>query len=259
LKAWSQLRLGRKTPEDGVLDFPLSGDGAALRVRLREPETTRPMRPRRRALLQPLPVAGIVLVLVALVGYLAVYSQATRRTGVLVATRDLPVGTVLRASDLRPAGLAGDRDTLAALVPSRQLGLVAGKRLMTSVPAGLPLPRNALGPSGIAPAAFTVAVPMLHALGGQLRPGDRVTVLATFQAPAGGAQTRAVARGLQVLSVGQASSGFDRASATIPVTLALTDPSLASALALASEAGKIDLLRDGGRAQAPIPPASVGG
>jgi len=259
LKPWSQLRLGRKAPDEAVVEFPLSGDGAGLRVRLREPRQAQPVRERRRSFLQPLPVAGVALVLVALVGYLAVYSQTTRRTGVLVATRDLPAGTVLRASDLRSAGIAGDRGVLAALVPARQLELVTGSRLATAVPAGSPLTRSALAGARAAPAAFTVAVPLLHALGGDLRPGDRVTVLATFAAPAGGAQTRAVARDLQVLAVGQAPSGFDRASATIPVTLALPDPSIASALALASEAGKIDLLRDGTRAAAPIPSASVGG
>ena len=109
------------------------------------------------------------------------------------------------------------------------------------------------------PSAFTVVVPVLHALGGSLHPGDRVSVLATFQAAAGGAQTRAIARDLQVLAVGQTPRGFDQASATIPVTLALPDPSLASALALAEEAGKIDLLRQGAGAGAPIPPVSVGG
>jgi len=259
LKPWSQLRLGRKPPDEGVVEFPLSGNGAGLHVRLREPSEARRARERKHSFLQPLPVAGIALVLVALVGYLAVYSQATRRTAVLVAARDLPAGTVLRSSDLRSAGIAGDRGVIAALVPARQLELVAGSRLTTAVPAGSPLPRSAVGARGTAPAAFTVAVPVLHALGGDLRPGDRVTVLATYQAPAGGAQTRAVARHLEVLAVGQAPSGFDRTSATIPVTLALPDPSVASALALAGEAGKIDLLRDGARVAAPIPAASVGG
>ena len=259
MKPWSQLRLGRKAPDEGVVEFPLSGNGAGMRVRLREPRHTQPARERKRSFLQPLPVAGVALVLVALVGYLAVYSQTTRRSGVLVATHDLPAGAVVRASDLRAAGIAGDHSVIAALVPARQLALVAGSRLTTAVPAGSPLPRSALGGRGAAPAAFTVAVPLLHALGGNVRPGDRVTVLATYQAPAGGAQTRAVARHLEVLAVGQAPSGFDRASATIPVTLALPDPSVASALALAGEAGKIDLLRDGARAAAPIPAASVGG
>ena len=134
-----------------------------------------------------------------------------------------------------------------------------GRRLSAPLPAGLPLARSALAAPGAVPSAFTVVVPVLHALGGGLHPGDRVSVLATFQAAAGGARTRAIARDLEVIAVGQPPSGLDQTAATIPVTLALPDPSLASTLALADEAGKIDLLRDGAGAGAPIPPASVGG
>ena len=104
---------------------------------------------------------------------------------------------------------------------------------------------------------MTLAVPVQHALGGQLAPGDRVTVLATYTNATGQAQTRAVARNLEVLAVGTAS-GFNANTETIPVTVALPNPSVASALALANEAGKLDLLREtGGGAGAPIPTASA--
>jgi Flp pilus assembly protein CpaB len=165
----------------------------------------------------------------------------------------------LRAADLRSTGLAGDRAVVGALLPSRQLALVLGRRLAAPVLIGMPLARTALAAPTRVPSAFTLVVPVLHALGGALHPGDRVSVIATFQAAAGGAQTRAIARDLQVLAVGQTPRGFDQTSATIPVTLALPDPALASALALAEEAGKIDLLRQGAGAGAPIPPVSVGG
>jgi Flp pilus assembly protein CpaB len=260
LKSWSELRLGRKAPEVAIAELPLSGNGSGTRLRLREPVAAPALASAaKRRVLQPLPVAGVLLVLVALVGYLAVYSQTTRRTSVLVAARSLPAGSVLRAADLRSTGLAGDRAVIGALLPSRELALALGRRLATPVPAGMPLARSVLAAPTPVPSAFTVVVPVLHALGGALHPGDRVSVLATFQAAAGGAQTRAVARDLQVLAVGQAPSGLYQASATIPVTLALPNPSLASALALAEEAGKIDLLREGAGAGAPIPSVSAGG
>jgi Flp pilus assembly protein CpaB len=238
---------------------PLTSNGAGVRVELREAGAPRVPRSRRRSLLQPLPVAGVLLVFVAIIGYLAVYSQATRRTDVLVAARDLPAGTILHSSDVRSVGLAGDRSVLAGLVPSRQLGFVAGRRLTSAVPTGVPLSRGALAGRSAAPAAFTLAVSPLHALGGELRAGDRVTVLATFESPSGAAQTRAIARDLEVLAVGSAPSGLDRASATLPVTLALPDPSLSSALAMAGEIAKIDLLRDGATAGAPIPAVTTRG
>lgn len=260
MKPWSQLRLGRKAPEAAIAELPLSSNGSGTRLRPREPLAAPAVAPpAKRRVFQPLPLAGVLLVLIALVGYLAVYNQTTRRTPVLVAARNLPAGTVLRAADLRSTGLAGDRAVIGALVPSRQLAFVLGRRLAVAVEAGLPLARSELAVPGAVPSAFTLVVPVLHALGGGLRPGDRVSVLATFQATAGGARTRAIARGLVVLAVGQAPSGLGQASATIPVTLLLPDPSLASALALADEAGKIDLLREGTGTGAPIPPVSVGG
>jgi Flp pilus assembly protein CpaB len=166
---------------------------------------------------------------------------------------------VLRPPDLRTAELAGDRGTLAALVPERELESVLGRELATPVSQGAPLARAAVAPSAAAPAAFTLVVPALRALGGSLRPGDRVTVLATFESGAG-ARARAVARGLRVLSVGRAPDGLDRASASVPITVAVADPSLAAGLALANSEGKIDLLREGPSARtAPIPPASAQG
>ena len=153
---------------------------------------------------------------------------------------------VLRPSDLRTAELAGDAGTMASLVPERELETVLGRELAAPVPQGAPLARASVAAAGSGPAAFTLVVPALRALGGSLRPGDRVTVLATFDSGAG-AQARAIARGLRVLTVGEAPEGLDRASASIPVTVALSDPSLAAGLALANTEGKIDLLREGGK------------
>jgi hypothetical protein len=125
-----------------------------LRPRVADAPAAVRVRPRAGRLLQPLPLVGAVLVLVALVGYWSVYRASTKRTPVLVAAHALSAGTVLRADDLRTGELAGDAGTMAA------------------------------------------------------------------------------------------------------VTLALPDPSLASALALANSDAKIDLLRESGRARTAIPPAS---
>lgn len=83
-------------------------------------------------------------------------------------------------------------------------------------------------------------------------------MLATFTNANGTATARVIARGLVVLAVGPPPAGLDPASATIPVTVALPDPSVASELALANSTAKIDLLRDGGNTTAPIPTVSAG-
>jgi Flp pilus assembly protein CpaB len=231
-----------------------------LRPRVADAPAAGRARPRAGRLLQPLPLVGAVLVLVALVGYWSVYRASTKRTPVLVAAHTLSAGTVLRAGDLRTGELAGDAGTMAALVPERELDSALGHSLAAAVPAGAPLPLAALAGSANGSSAFTLVLPALHALAGALAPGDRVTVLATYGSGSGQAHTKAIGRGLEVLSVGSVSSGIDSASASVPVTLALPDPSLASALALANSDAKIDLLRESGGARtAPIPPASETG
>ena len=230
-----------------------------VRIRLRSPEAGKQAGPSVRRLARPLPLIGVLLVVVALAGYWSVYSATTHRTPVLVAAHDLQAGSIVRSADLRVAELAGDAGTMAAIVPERELQTVLGRELAAPVSQGAPLARAAIAPTGAGPAAFTLVVPALRALGGGLRPGDRVTVLATFESGAG-AQARAVARGLRVLTVGDTPDGLDRASASIPVTVALADPSLAAGLALANTEGKIDLLREGARGRtAPIPPANAQG
>lgn len=228
-----------------------NGHRPVPRLRPREASASPAAAPSRaRRLLAPIPLAGMALVLVALVGFLAVYSSTTNRTPVLVTAHNLPAGEVLSASDVRVAELAGDRRVLDGLVPERDLGTVLGRRLATSLPSGTPLAQAAVADQA-AQTVFTLEVPTARALAGALQPGDRVTVLATFGANGTSAQTSAIARDLTVLAVGQDNGpGAD----TTPVTVALPDPSLASELALANDDAKLDLLREGGqRTTADIP------
>src|SRR2546421_9985494 len=180
-----------------------AGPAGAVRIREREaePAAASRLRPRARRLLQPLRLVGVLLVLVALVGYWSVYRASTSRTPVLVAAHGLSAGSVLHASDLRTGELAGDAHTMAALVPERELDALLGRTLSVAVPAGTPLPRAALGSRASGTAAFTLVLPALHALAGQLAPGDRVSVIATYGSGSGQARTKAIARGLEVLSV----------------------------------------------------------
>jgi Flp pilus assembly protein CpaB len=146
---------------------------------------------------------------------------------------------------------------LASFLPASDQTLLIGRALKEPVAAGAPIPAAALANGRGVSDSITLAVPVQHALGGALAPGDRVTVLATYTNATGQAQTRAVARNLEVLAVGTAS-GFNAASQDIPITVALPNASLASALALANEAGKLDLLRESrAGANAPIPAANA--
>jgi Flp pilus assembly protein CpaB len=213
-----------------------------------------------RRLAQPLPLIGVALLVVAVVGYAAVAAGSRSRSSeVVVAAHYLPAGTRLSTRDLRLVKLSAGQSLLGQLVPASGEGSLVGRRLAVPVLAGLPLSRASVAAVGGGPGAFTLTVPALHALGGNLAVGDRVSVLATFTSSTGAATARVVARDLVVLSVGQPPAGIDQASATVPVTVALPHPSLASELALANSVGKIDLLRDGGSTTAAIPSATAGG
>jgi Flp pilus assembly protein CpaB len=249
--------LGRVQGDPALPALEDKNGGPAVRPRpLSLPSSTAPRRP---ALLRPLPLVGLMLALLALLGYVSAYSRAGQRTAVLIAARSLPAGTLLQAADLTSAPIAAGPSLLSALVTKAGEGSVLGRRLASSVAAGSPLPASAFGGRAGTPDSLTLSVLAQHAHGGDLVAGDRVTVLATYSNPNGSAQTRVVARSLEVLAVGQPPSGLGSASALLPVTVALPTPSLATALALANSQAKLDLLlQGGGSGSALIPSASEG-
>lgn len=209
---------------------------------------------------QPLVVAGVVLILIALLGSWGVLNASTKRTPILVTTRALAAGTVLSSGDLRTAELGGDSSVIASLVPERELLQTVGRRLSSALPAGAPLPSGALAASASEGSAMTLAVPDFDVTGAALQSGESVTVLATFGAGSGQATTKAVARGLRIVSVGELPPNADPSTATVPVTVAVSNPSIASSLALANEDAKLDLLLEGSAGStAPIPQASQAG
>lgn len=215
---------------------------------------------RVRRIAKPLPAAGILLSLVALLGYLGVYAASTKRTPVLVATHALSAGTVISEGDVRTGKLAGERSVLAALVPAGERSQVVGQRLSSAVPTGAPLSAGALVGRGTPASVLTLAVPEFDVTAENLQPGDRVSVLATFGAGSGAASTRPVARNLEVLSVGELPANAQASTTTIPVAVALGEPGSASQLVLADEDGKIDVLLEGpGASTATIPQASQRG
>lgn len=254
-----RLRLSRLQAHE-----PVAANGSAPTIRPRErPQIPAPASPtptkRQKRLLQPLPIAGLVLVLIALIGYLAVYNSSRRRTQVLIAARALPAGTVLSASDLRSSGLAAEASTLSTMLPAHDASRVVGQRLASPVAAGAPVPVASLAGRSASTSTIVLSVPDGEINAENLQPGDRVAVLATFTS-GNSASTRPIARNLQVLSVGMLSTDEQASTSTVPVAVALTNPESASQIALANEAGKIDLLLEGaGASTAAIPQATEGG
>lgn len=241
--------------------LPPPSESAAPQFRPRERTGTSSKVDSFRARLRdPLAVAGLVLVFLALIGYLAVYESGAKRTSVLIASHALSAGTVLTSGDLRTGQLAGDSAVLGSLAPQSDLSRLVGQRLSSAVPAGSPLPLGALAGRQAPSSVLVLSVPEFDVIGAGLVVGDRVTVLATFGAGTGQASTRPVARNLEVISVGEAGSNAQASTSTIPVGVAVSNSQTAAPLALANEDAKLDLLVEGqGGSTSAIPPASQAG
>jgi Flp pilus assembly protein CpaB len=239
---------------------PQSGNGQAPKLRMR-PQTTpvAPNRTARRRVLSPLPLIGVALIVLALIVDLGVLASNGKRTPVLVATHALSAGTVLSASDLRTGQIAGESSVIDSLLPTGESQRVIGQRLSSAVPVGAPVPVGALAGNQNSGSSFVLSVPEFDVTGSNLQPGNRVTVLATFGAGSGPATTRPVARNLQVLAIGEAGPNSNPSTTMIPVTVAVENASIASALALANEDAKLDLLLEGSSGStAAIPSATQG-
>lgn len=127
-------------------------------------------------------VVGLFLLLLAVGGSLAFWRSANDTRAVLVATRERPAGATLRPGDLAVAHLRLDESVYAAAVPAGDLESLVGRQLAEPlhaqqlvVPAQISA-RPRLGPEQV---ALTIPVAAQTAVGGKLRPGDQVRVIAT--------------------------------------------------------------------------------
>lgn len=126
-------------------------------------------------------------------------------TGVVVATRDLPVGLVLELPDLRVVSLPD-----AAVPPGAVVGdpgNLVGTTVTRPILAGEPIAAARLGASGLGPTAAllprgwrAVTLP-LGTAPPPLTVGDRVELVGVAGGPGSGAPARVVSRTAEVLVV----------------------------------------------------------
>lgn len=181
---------------------------------------------------------------------------------VMIATRTLPVGTIIDAEMLRyqpwPEGLVQDayfvRGQEGAADPSELIGTV----VRTEVTAGQPITRGSLirpGERGFLAAALgpgmravTVPVSATSGVAGFIFPGDRVDIVLTQEVEGDGPPLRAsetILRNVRVLAVDQRLDARDEegnqvAQATSSVTLEAT-PRIAERIAVAQTIGQLSL------------------
>jgi hypothetical protein len=114
-----------------MLSAPPSAPGGEL------PISDSPARSRARN--RPALVAGILLVLLGALGGWALVGSAGDRSDILAVARDVPIGAVLQASDLRVVALS-DSPGLSP-VPASEVDSIVGQRAAVSLTAGTVLTR----------------------------------------------------------------------------------------------------------------------
>jgi Flp pilus assembly protein CpaB len=186
-------------------------------------------------------VAGVLLVLLAVVLGAAVISAADKSVQVWAVRRPLAAGTSLAKADLvaRRVRLFGaDRERYVDV----RRGDPAGRVLTRDVGEGELLPKAALGDPAAAPATRIVGLPMsrAHALAGDVRKGQRVDVVATRKTSAGGFTTYAVVRRVLVVEVSKPSGGFGAGRNDLVVMIQV-EPDQALRVLAAVQSGELDL------------------
>ena len=159
-------------------------------------------------------MAGVVIVAAAFIGFLLFVVSASPDTfGVVVATRDLPVGAQLHSTDLAIAHVRLGEEQAAVAVRAEQLDGLEGRELAAPAFAQQILTlkqlatteRSVLKPGYV---KMTIPVKADNAVGGTLRPGDQVAVLVTSDKGKPTAQTRTVLSPATVDSSGRSDTGL---------------------------------------------------
>ncbi len=208
------------------------------------------------------PIAALAIASGVLAGSLA-FTYMRRQSGsgaaqlpaggsVAVAAKDLPLGTVLRAEDIRMIEWPGKA------VPAGYMAspaLAVGRGLITPVRMNEPILESKLAQKGaggglpvIIPEgmrAISVRVDEVVGVAGFVLPGTRVDVLLSL----GGGNavnaepiTRTILQNVQVAAAGQSIQRDDQGQAkTVSVVTLLLEPKDAEILALASQQGRLQL------------------
>lgn len=190
-------------------------------------------------------VLGLVLFGVALFGGQRVLEAGSRTVPVWAAARDLSAGQVLSPSDLRIAEVRLPGDLLAGYASAETS--IEGLTTTRAVARGELISARWITDEEVAlGSSMTIPVTPEHAVGGDLRPGDRVDVYATYNASDLRARTELVVEGAEVLDVVTAGGLVVEGDSMIGITVAI-DRDAAAVLAGAIRTAEIDLVRvDGG-------------
>jgi Flp pilus assembly protein CpaB len=184
---------------------------------------------------------GVVLFTVAVVSGQRVLQGARTTVPVWSAARDLAAYSEMSTADLRAVEvkLPGEQMQHYATTSTDLVGSV----LSQPVRAGQLIPLEWLSTDSDGPGrSLTIPVTPEHAVGAALEVGDRVDVLATFDAGDVRARTMPVVRAAEIVDVVSATGLVVEGESLLGVTVAVS-PEEAARVAFAIRVGEIDLAR----------------
>ena len=180
-------------------------------------------------------------------------AAARKAPKVLVAARDLPIGTVLKSDDLEFIEWQGAPPSYAIL----KVADAVGRGVLANIYKGEPLNASRLAATGaggglaatipVGKRAVAVRVNDVVGVAGFVSPGMRVDLLASGVPPNAtgnvGTQTRTVLQNIEVLSAGQnIQKDAEGKPVTVQVVNLLVTPEQAEKLSLASMDTRIQLV-----------------
>lgn len=177
----------------------------------------------------------------------------------LAASRPLPQGHELAGDDLRAVPLAAPPELAQGLVAAD--AEVRGAVLLAPLAEGDLLARSAvLAPGEGGPVAheLSLSLPVELAVGGDLRPGETIDLVATWGAGPE-ASTTVVARAVRILRVEAAASGELVDPSSVQVSVSAATGEEAMRIAHAAQVGAITVVRSGARADDELPDAAIRG
>jgi Flp pilus assembly protein CpaB len=204
--------------------------------------------PARRRLGRPLSAAHILIAVVVILAFvlnLLVLQDRSATTLVAVADEPLPAGSTIDVADLRLVPIDAGFEGLSELITEEDLAEFDSWVLARTIPSGGLLDTSALvepgSNSGLR--SMSLPVPVEHAAGGSLVPGDRIDVISVVDGSA-----RYVVIDLEVISVSETSSSAI-GSITAYHVVVNVEADEALDLAQALDAGSVEIVRSTGANQ----------
>jgi len=132
---------------------------------------------------------------------------------------------------------------LAGLARFGRAGAPVGRSLQVGLRQGAAISLDSLGSGVAAGREITIPATPEHALGGDVRAGDRIDVFATFDKGTDASRTVTVARSATVHGVVRSDGLFGQHGGTITALTLDVDPDAAIALAFAARNAELDVVR----------------